>query len=153
MAVVSHAARRPAWPRVSAMVAVAAGWVTGKVLGVLPTVPGFAGAAALDQEVAMPAVTVAHSYANGNGQTVTRMDLWRGPSGFDVKHRFVLSYVWDLPFGNGRRWASSGLGDAVLGNWQFSGIVTLATGRPCSSTVIRDVLSCLFKRGGSGNDE
>jgi len=34
-----------------------------------------------------------------NGQTVTRMDLWRGPSGFDVKHRFVLSYVWDLPFG------------------------------------------------------
>jgi len=29
--------------------------------------------------------------AVGNGQTVTRMDLWRGPSGFDVKHRFVLS--------------------------------------------------------------
>jgi hypothetical protein len=68
--------------------------------------------------------------AVGNGQTVTRMDLWRGPSGFDVKHRFVLSYVWDLPFGENRRWASGGLGAAVLGNWQFSGIVTLSTGRP-----------------------
>ena len=68
--------------------------------------------------------------AVGNGQTVTRMDLWRGPSGFDVKHRFVLSYVWDLPFGKDRHWASGGVGDAILGNWQFSGIVTLATGRP-----------------------
>ena len=68
--------------------------------------------------------------AVGNGQTVTRMDLWRGPSGFDVKHRFVLSYVWDLPFGENRRWASGGVGDAILGNWQFSGIVTLSTGRP-----------------------
>ncbi|HEU0094027.1 MAG TPA: TonB-dependent receptor, partial [Vicinamibacteria bacterium] len=68
--------------------------------------------------------------AVGSGQTVTRMDLWRGPSGFDVKHRFVLSYVWDLPFGANRRWASGGVGNAVLGNWQFSGIATLSTGRP-----------------------
>jgi Carboxypeptidase regulatory-like domain/TonB-dependent Receptor Plug Domain len=68
--------------------------------------------------------------AVGNGQTVTRMDLWRGPSGFDVKHRFVLSSVWDLPFGSGRRWASGGVGDAILGHWQLSGIVTVATGRP-----------------------
>jgi len=68
--------------------------------------------------------------AVGNGQTVTRMDLWRGPSGFDVKRRFVLNYVWELPFGKDRHWASSGPGDAILGNWQFSGIVTLSTGRP-----------------------
>lgn len=68
--------------------------------------------------------------AVGNGQTVTRMDLWRGPSGFDVRHRFVLSYLWELPFGRDRRWLNGGLGEAVLGNWQFSGIVTLATGRP-----------------------
>jgi hypothetical protein len=68
--------------------------------------------------------------AVGNGQTVTRMDLWRGPSGFDVKHRFVLSSVWDLPFGQGRRFASGGVGGAILGNWQLSGIVTVSTGRP-----------------------
>jgi hypothetical protein len=68
--------------------------------------------------------------AVGNGQTVTRMDLWRGPSGFDVRHRFVLSYVWELPLGKDHRWASGGLAAAVLGNWQLSGITTLATGRP-----------------------
>ena len=27
----------------------------------------------------------------------------RGPSEFDVRHRFVASYVWELPFGHGRR--------------------------------------------------
>jgi hypothetical protein len=68
--------------------------------------------------------------AVGNGQTVTRRDLWRGPSGYDVKHRAVLSYVWDLPFGKGRRWMTGGVGAAVLGDWQFSGIASFTTGRP-----------------------
>jgi hypothetical protein len=68
--------------------------------------------------------------AVGNAQSITLFDQSRGPSGYDVKHRFVLSYVWDLPFGQGRRWAQGGLGTAVLGDWQFSGIVTLSTGRP-----------------------
>jgi len=69
--------------------------------------------------------------AVGNGQTVTRRDLWRGPSGYDVKHRAVLSYVWDLPWGSGRKWLNTG-GPlaALLGDWQFSGITTFSTGRP-----------------------
>jgi len=66
----------------------------------------------------------------GGPQSVTLFEESRGPSGFDVKHRFVLSYVWDLPFGADRRWATSGIGRALLGNWQLSGIVTLSTGRP-----------------------
>src|SRR2546422_254904 len=48
--------------------------------------------------------------AVGNPQSITLFDQGRGPSGYDVKHRFVLSYVWDLPFGAGRRWAQGGLG-------------------------------------------
>ena len=59
----------------------------------------------------------------GNAQSITLFDQGRGPSGYDVQHRFVLSYVWDLPFGEGRHWAQGGLGKAVLGDWQFSGIV------------------------------
>ena len=27
----------------------------------------------------------------------------RGPAEFDIRHRFVASYVWELPFGHGRR--------------------------------------------------
>lgn len=68
--------------------------------------------------------------AVGGPQSVTLFEESRGPSGFDVKHRFVLSYVYELPFGTGRRWANGGLGNALFGNWQWSGIVTLSTGRP-----------------------
>ena len=27
----------------------------------------------------------------------------RGPTEFDIRHRFVASYIWELPFGRGRR--------------------------------------------------
>ena len=68
--------------------------------------------------------------AVGNGQTITNMDAWHGPSGFDVRHRAVISYVYELPFGNrpalddrGR-----GLAQGLVGGWQLSGITTMTTG-------------------------
>jgi hypothetical protein len=79
----------------------------------------------------------APSAASGGGavagpQSVTLFDESRGPSGFDVKHRFVLSWVWALPFGEGHAIADGGFLKPILENWQFSGIVTLSTGRPFS---------------------
>ena len=70
--------------------------------------------------------------AVGNGQTITNMDAWHGPSGFDVRHRAVISYVYELPFGTGRRWMtdSGGLLQGLVGGWQLSGITTMTTGRP-----------------------
>ena len=72
--------------------------------------------------------------AVGNGQTVTNMDAWKGPSGFDVRHRAVISYVYELPFGAGRRYMSDagGVVGGLVGGWQLSGITTLTTGRPFS---------------------
>ena len=75
--------------------------------------------------------------AVGNGQTITDIDAWHGPSGFDVRHRTSISYVFELPFGTGRRWMS-GAGkvlQGVVGGWQLSGITTLTTGRPFSVTL------------------
>ncbi len=52
----------------------------------------------------------------------------RGVSDFDHTHRFVLSYVWELPKSRfadgsaGRRW--------LLSNWQVSGIITAMSGLP-----------------------
>ena len=66
--------------------------------------------------------------AVGGPQSVTLFEQSRGPSGFDVKHRFVLSWVWALPFGDGPRAAGGGLLKPILENWQFGGIVTLSTG-------------------------
>lgn len=69
--------------------------------------------------------------AVGNPQTVTNLDAGHGPSGFDVRHRAVVSGVWELPWGAGRRWLSNGgLLGAVVGGWQLSGIGTATTGRP-----------------------
>ncbi len=55
---------------------------------------------------------------------------WRGPSDFDCPQRFVLSYVYDLPFGKGRRWLTNGAAAYVLGGWRTSGALTFAAGRP-----------------------
>jgi hypothetical protein len=71
----------------------------------------------------------------GGPQSVTLFDQSRGPSGFDVKHRFVLSWVWELPFGADHGLASSGILKPILEDWQFGGIVTLSTGRPFTVTL------------------
>jgi hypothetical protein len=48
-----------------------------------------------------------------------------GPSTFDRRHRFVLSYVWSLPYARGN-WIEKALTD----RWQWSGIATFETGTP-----------------------
>lgn len=50
----------------------------------------------------------------------------RGPSLFDARHRFVLSYQWSLPF-----WKQpQGWYQQALGGWQLNGIATLMSGTP-----------------------
>ena len=61
-----------------------------------------------------------------------------GSSNYDIKHRFVYSYVWELPFGSGKRWATDGVGAAVLGGWSFSGITSLQGGLPYTVQLNRD---------------
>ncbi len=51
----------------------------------------------------------------------------RGNSGFDVRHRFVLNFIYDLPL----RFENRTL-DRFLGNWTMSGIVQSQTGTPYS---------------------
>ena len=69
--------------------------------------------------------------AVGNPQTVTNLEAGHGPSGFDVRHRGVVSGVWELPWGPGRRWLRDrGILGGVVGGWQLSGIGTMTTGRP-----------------------
>jgi len=56
-------------------------------------------------------------------------------SPFDVRHRFVSNFTWDLPIGKGRRFLSGdNLASNLLGGWQFNGIVDLQTGTPFTVT-------------------
>ncbi|HKT10954.1 MAG TPA: carboxypeptidase-like regulatory domain-containing protein [Terriglobia bacterium] len=50
------------------------------------------------------------------------------------RHQIVLDYIYELPFGSGRQWLSGlhGVGQAVLGGWELSGITSYGTGLPFS---------------------
>jgi hypothetical protein len=50
------------------------------------------------------------------------------------KHTFVQSFVYELPFGQGKHWLRSGAGYWLLGNWGVSGIVTRMSGTPLHFT-------------------
>jgi hypothetical protein len=55
---------------------------------------------------------------------------------YDINHRFVISYLYELPFGRDRPFLSgaSPLVNAFIGGWQFNGITTLQSGTPLSIT-------------------
>jgi hypothetical protein len=50
----------------------------------------------------------------------------KGPSDFDVRHNWVMSVSWDLPFAKG----VSGLSGAILDGWNLSGIWNMRSGQP-----------------------
>jgi Carboxypeptidase regulatory-like domain len=54
----------------------------------------------------------------------------RGNSAFDIRHRLVVNYAWELPFGKGRAYLNGGFLGRVLEGWQLSGITTLQSGHP-----------------------
>jgi hypothetical protein len=53
-----------------------------------------------------------------------------GPIEFDVRHRFVLSFIYQLPAGKGRRTELSGLSGVLLKDWSLNGILSANSGRP-----------------------
>jgi hypothetical protein len=55
----------------------------------------------------------------------------------DVPHSFAAAVVYDLPYGSGKRWGSSApaVVKEVLGNWQLSSVVRLASGLPLPEAV------------------
>ncbi len=58
--------------------------------------------------------------SNAFPQNSRDFSAWYGPSDYDVRHRFVANFVWNLP-----------LGQSVAGrDWTVSGIYTKRSGRP-----------------------
>jgi hypothetical protein len=51
---------------------------------------------------------------------------------FDAPHRVVGSYIYELPFGPGKRFANSGIAGKLGGGWTVSGISQFQTGNPFS---------------------
>src|SRR5207244_4398271 len=61
-----------------------------------------------------------------------------GLSVFDVRHRFVSSILYELPFGEGKPFAQTGVGGAILGGWQISTIISKSSGFPRTAYVGTD---------------
>lgn len=64
-----------------------------------------------------------------------------GLSSFDQRHSFTADYLWELPFGHERRWLSGKTPlRAVLGDWNWSGDWTIASGLPFTPRILGNVL-------------
>ena len=46
----------------------------------------------------------------------------------DVPHKLMIAPMVELPFGGGKRWATSGLGAAILGGWTITSILSFESG-------------------------
>jgi Carboxypeptidase regulatory-like domain len=62
-------------------------------------------------------------------------DAERASSNQDRRYVFVTSYVYELPFGKGKRLFPSGPAGWLLGGWQMGGILTFVAGRPLDHTL------------------
>jgi len=81
----------------------------------------------------LAAYTWSHSIDNDNSSREDAYDLQleQASSSFDIRQRFVLSTVYQLPFGKGKAFLnSSRIGNIVAGGWQLSAIFTKQTGLP-----------------------
>jgi hypothetical protein len=48
---------------------------------------------------------------------------------YDRRHRFLVTYLYDLPFGHGQKWLNTGsAASTVLGDWQLAGVTILQSG-------------------------
>ena len=71
----------------------------------------------------------------GGGFASFIMNTWsprqnRAVSDFDATHQFNANAMYQVPVGKGKHFATHGVVDAVIGNWEISGILRLTTGFP-----------------------
>src|SRR4029079_18948831 len=77
------------------------------------------------------------THSNGGGQTMDNYDIWRdyGPANWDVPHRFVASYLYDVPF---LKNSSQPVLTYLVAGWQVGGVTTVQSGTPVNVTITRD---------------
>jgi len=64
----------------------------------------------------------------------------RGLSSFNQTQKFSADYLWELPFGHDKRWLTGNTPlRAILGDWQWSGDWTFASGLPFTPRFVNNV--------------
>ncbi|MEZ5284652.1 MAG: TonB-dependent receptor [Vicinamibacterales bacterium] len=95
------------------------------------------------------AFTVAYTFSSAKGDFIDHLTAGGGASGnfpntaynmaadygplpFDVPHRLVTSFIYELPVGTGRAFEPSGVLGAITRDWSVNGILSLNSGLPFS---------------------
>ena len=75
-------------------------------------------------------VSSAIAFSQPNTLRNTWLDKTWSP--FDIRHGFKLNYIYELPFGNGKKYWSGlhGIANGILGDWGVNGSVRLQSGAP-----------------------
>jgi hypothetical protein len=83
------------------------------------------------------AYTYSHAIDQANYGDWTAFS-WNAPMVFNrnkanaannIPHMFQLGYLYEFPFGKGKKWATSGVSRAALGDWLLNGIFSAYQGR------------------------
>ncbi|MBI4468258.1 MAG: TonB-dependent receptor [Acidobacteria bacterium] len=69
-------------------------------------------------------------------QDARNLKAERASSNNDIRHRFISSYIYEPPFGRGRRFLNQGgPAAAILNGWRLAGIASLHSGLPFTPTL------------------
>jgi len=102
--------------------------------------------------------TYGHSLGNTGGsneaqtaQNPFNFEADRGNNAFDVRHSMNATVLYELPFGEGRKYMSGAnkLTEAFLGGWQVGGVVNARTGLPVDISIARNDIAYRDTRTGA----
>jgi hypothetical protein len=76
------------------------------------------------------------NYGNSGHQDARFLDKDRGLAGGDVRHRWIGSVLYELPFGRGKQFASAvnGAVNQIVGGWQLGAVGAVQSGLPFTVT-------------------
>jgi hypothetical protein len=77
------------------------------------------------------------THSNGGGAVMDNYDTQRdyGPSNWDVPHRFVANWIYEIPF---LKTSSNAILRNVVAGWQVAGVTTVQSGTPVNVTISTD---------------
>lgn len=83
-----------------------------------------------DADMALPGVAVGQGIGFSSAQNHYDQSLEKSYGALDLTHQFKLTASYDVPFGKGRKYFTSGIGHWVLGGWNLATYTFLQSGFP-----------------------
>lgn len=81
---------------------------------------------------------------NDSGPSVASLAYFernRFVRGYDIPHNLAMTHIWELPFGKGRKFASSGPVAWLVGGWQINNVFSIFSGSPFTVSSAGDTLN------------